>query len=66
MPGFDLFHSFGYGGAWAIGVMRDSFNKLNEYLVRLRRRLVNAPLVENIAGFVYAIFRVAEVLRELS
>ena len=65
MPGFNLDHPFSFGDSWTISVMKDSFNVLNEYLVRLGRRPVNAPLVENVAGFVYAIFRVAKVLREL-
>jgi hypothetical protein len=43
--------------------MKDSFNSLNDYLIRLGRRPVNAPLVESISGYVYAIFRV--VIREL-
>jgi len=45
--------------------MKDSFNELNDYLVRLGRPPVNAPLVESVAGYVYAIFRVAEVIRGL-
>jgi len=45
--------------------MRDSFNELNDYLVRLGRPPVNLPLVPNVAGYVYAIFRVTEVIREL-
>ena len=65
MPGFNLDHPFGFGDSWTIGIMKDSFNELNEYLVRLGRRPVNVPLVENVTGFVYAIYRVAEVLREL-
>ena len=45
--------------------MQDSFNKLNDYLVRLGKPPVNPPIVENIAGYVYAIFRVVEVISDL-
>jgi len=45
--------------------MKDSFNSLNDYLVHLGRPLVNAPLVESAAGYVYAMFRVTEVIGEL-
>ncbi|RLM70256.1 malonyl-CoA:anthocyanidin 5-O-glucoside-6' [Panicum miliaceum] len=41
--------------------MRDSFKELNEYLVRLEKPKVKLSLVENVARYVYAIFRVAEV-----
>jgi len=58
-------HPFGPGDTWAIGVLRDSFNSMNETLGRLGRPPVNAPLVESITGYVYAIFRVAEVIRGL-
>ena len=64
-PEFDPDYPFGFGDAWAISVMKDSFNELNDYLVRLGKPKVNPPIVEDVAGYVYAIFRVAEVLREL-
>ena len=64
-PEFDPYHPFGSGDAWAIGVMKDSFNSLNDYLIRHGRHLVNTPLEESVSGYVYAIFRVAEVIREL-
>ena len=64
-PGFDPDHPFGFGDAWAIGVQRGSFRDLNDYLHRLGRPQVNAPLVESVAGYVYAIFMVAEVIRGL-
>ena len=43
---------------------KDSFNELNDYLVRLGKPEVNLPRVQDAAGYVYAIFRVAEVIRE--
>ena len=58
-------HPFGPGDAWAIGVLKDSFNSMNETLRRLGRPPVNAPLVPSVAGYVYAIFMVAEVMRGL-
>ena len=61
---FDPDHPFGHGDAWAIGVLRQSFNQLNDYL-RHGRHLVNAPLVESVTGYVYAIFRVSEVIKGL-
>ena len=64
-PEFDPDHPFGFGDAWAIGVMRDLFNELIDYLCCLGRPPVNVPLVESIVGYVYAIFRVAEVIRGL-
>ncbi|RLN39881.1 uncharacterized protein C2845_PM01G44830 [Panicum miliaceum] len=64
-PEFDPGHPFGLGNAWAISVMRDSFKEFNEYLVRLGKLKVKPALVENAAGYVYAIFRVAEVIRDL-
>ncbi|RLN31201.1 hypothetical protein C2845_PM05G02550 [Panicum miliaceum] len=60
-PEFDPDHPFGYVDTWAISVMRE----LNEYLVRLGKPMVQPPLVENVAGYVYAIFRVAEVIKDL-
>jgi len=45
--------------------MQDSFNKLNDYLVRLGKPPINHPLMQNVAGYVYAVFRVAEVIRKL-
>ena len=65
-PGFDPDHPFGFGDVWAISIMRDSFNELNDYLIHLGKPTVNPPVVENVAGYVYAIFRVAEIIRELS
>ena len=62
---FDPDHPFGHCDAWTIGVLRQSFNSLNDSLHRLGRPPVNAPLVESITGYVYAIFRVAEVIRGL-
>ena len=62
---FDPDHPFGHYDAWTIGVLRQSFNSLNDSLRRLGRPPVNAPLVESITGYVYAIFRVAEVIRGL-
>jgi hypothetical protein len=38
---------------------------MNETLHRLGRPPVNAPLVPSIAGYVYAIFMVAKVMRGL-
>ena len=58
-------HPFGFDDAWAIRVLQDSFNELNDYLVRLRGPPVNQPLVRNMAGYVYAIFGVAEFITEL-
>ena len=52
---------FGPGDNWAIGVLRDSFNSLNETLHCLGRPLVNAPIVPSVAGYVYAIFMVAAI-----
>ena len=45
--------------------MQDSFNELNDYLVHLGKPLVNQPLMQNVTGYVFVIFRVAEVIREL-
>jgi len=45
--------------------MRQSFNELNDSLRRLGRPRVNAPLVESVTEYVYAIFRVAEVIKGL-
>ena len=64
-PGFDPDHPFGFGDEWAIRVLQDSFNELNDYLVCLGKSPVNQPLVQNVAEYMYAIFRVAEVTREL-
>jgi len=46
--------------------MKDSFNELNDYLVRLGISEVNSPRVQNVAGYVYAIFKVVEVIGELT
>jgi len=56
---------FGPGDNWATGVLRDSFNSLNETLHCLGRPLVNASIVPSIAGYVYAIFMVAEAMKRL-
>jgi len=63
----DVFNSnpFGPGNTWAIGVLRDSLNSLNETLRRLGRPPVNAPLVPSVAGYIYVIFMVAKVMRGL-
>jgi len=53
------------GDTWAVGVLRDSINSLNETLDRLGTHPVNAPIVPSVAGYVYAIFMVAEVMRGL-
>ena len=58
-------HPFGPGDTWTIGVLRDSFDSMNETLGRLGRPPVNAPIVPSVAGYVYAIFMVAEAMREL-
>ena len=58
-------HPFGPGDGWAIGVLRDSSNSMNETLGHLERPPVNAPLVPSVAGYVYAIFMVAEAMRGL-
>ena len=62
---FDPDHPFGFGDDWKISVMQDSFNELNDYLVRLGKPPMNHPLMQNVAGYVYAVFRVAEVIRKL-
>ena len=64
-PGFDPDHPFSFGDDWAINVLQDSFNELNDYLVCLGKSPVNQPLVQNVTEYVYAIFRVAEVIRGL-
>ena len=63
----DIFNPnpFGPGDTWATGVLRDSFNSLKETHHRLGRRSVNAPIVPSVAGYVYAIFMVAEAMRGL-
>ena len=43
-------HLFGPGDTWAIGVLRDSFNSMNETLGRFGRPPVNVLLVPSIAG----------------
>jgi len=58
-------HPFCPGDTWAIGVLRDSFNSMNETLRLLGRPPVNAPLVPSVAGYVYAIFMVEEAMRGL-
>ena len=58
-------HPFGFDDAWAIRVLQDLFNELNDYLVCLGIPEVNSPRVQNVAGYVYAIFKVAEVIGEL-
>ena len=58
-------HPFGFDDAWAIRVLQDLFNELNNYLVCLGIPPMNQPLMRNMAGYVYAIFRAAEVIREL-
>ena len=47
----DIFNPnpFGPGDNWTIGVLRDSFNLMNETLRRLGRTPVNAPLVPSVA-----------------
>ena len=60
-----LDNPFGFSDAWAISVMKDSFNELYDYLVHLGKPEVNSPHVQNVAGYVYAIFKVAEVIGEL-
>ena len=63
----DIFNPnpFSPGDNWTIGVLRDSFNSLNETLHRLGRRPVNAPIMPSVSGYVYAIFMVAEAMRGL-
>ena len=64
-PRFDPDHPFGFGDDWAIRVLHDSFNELSNYFVRLGKPPVNQPVVQNVADYVYALIRVAEVVREL-
>ena len=63
----DIFNPnpFSPGDTRAVGVLRESFNSLNETLHRLGRPPVNAPIVLSVAGYVYAIFMVAEAMRGL-
>ena len=62
---FDPDHPFGHCDAWTIGVLRQSFNSLNDSLRHLGRPPVNAPLVPSVAGYIYVIFMVAKVIRGL-
>ena len=58
-------HPFGPGDTWAIGVLRDLFNSMNETLRRLGRPPVNAPLMPSVTRYIYAIFMVEEAMRGL-